>query len=108
MIRPPQMRTSGTGGGTLAPTRGSEPEPEHQAVLANLYDIQARLRGDPASLVPPRGRARITGPRAAVAAPEDLAAAAEARVVALRARLDQLEAELESVVRALRREQRGA
>ena len=37
----------------MAPTRGTRPEPEHQAVLSNLYDLQARLRGDPASLVPP-------------------------------------------------------
>jgi hypothetical protein len=81
----------------LASTRGSRPDPEHQAVLANLYDIQARLRGDPATLVPPN-RARVEG---RPADPVDLVRAAEARVIGLRARLDQLEAELQSIARSL-------
>ena len=93
----------------MAGIRRTRPEPEHQVVLANLYDLQARLRGDPASLEPPRGRARIDAVRRAPAPrPADLLSAAEARVTALRARLDQLEAELDSVVNSLRREERGA
>ena len=85
----------------MAARRGTrpEPEPEHQAVLANLYDLQARLRGDPASLVQPRARARVDGPRAGE--PADLVRAAEGRVIALKARLDQLEAELQSISRSL-------
>jgi hypothetical protein len=83
-----------------------EPEPEHQAVLANLYDLQARLRGDPASLVQPRARARIDGPRGATG-PADLVRAAETRVIALKARLDQLEAELQSISRSLRPREPG-
>ena len=83
----------------MAPTSGTRPEPEHQAVLSNLFDLQARLRGDPASLVPPRSRARIDGPK--VSQPTELVRAAEARVTALRARLDQLEAELQSIAASL-------
>jgi hypothetical protein len=86
-------------GGFLAPMSGTRPEPEHQAVLSNLFDLQARLRGDPASLVPPRSRARI-GPSKA-SQPTELVRAAEARVTALRARLDQLEAELQSIAASL-------
>jgi len=87
--------------------RGTRPEPEHQAVLSNLYDLQARLRGDPASLVPPRGRARVDGARG-MTQPVDMVRAAEARVTALRARLDQLEAELQSIAASLPPGDRGA
>ena len=77
-------------------------------VLSNLYDLQARLRGDPASLVPPRSRARVDAPGRSPAKPDDLVRAAEARVTALRARLDQLEAELQSIAGSLRPRERGA
>jgi hypothetical protein len=89
----------------LAPTSGTRPEPEHQAVLSNLFDLQARLRGDPASLVPPRSRARVD--RSKASQPTDLVRAAEARVTALRARLDQLEAELQSIAASLPRRDRA-
>jgi hypothetical protein len=82
----------------MAAPRGTRPEPEHQAVLANISDLQARLRGDPASLIPPRNRARI---EERPVEPADLVRAAEARVTALRARLDQLEAEIQSIARSL-------
>jgi hypothetical protein len=95
---------AGAGGSErdMAARRGTQPEqePEHQAVLANLYDLQARLRGDPASLVQPRARARVDAPRATTE-PADLVRAAEGRVIALKARLDQLEAELQSISRSL-------
>ena len=77
-------------------------------VLSNLYDLQARLRGDPASLVPPRSRARVDGSGRSPVKPEELVRAAEARVTALRARLDQLEAELQSIAGTLRARERGA
>jgi len=83
----------------MASSRSTRPEPEHQAVLSNIYDLQARLRGDPASLVPPRGRARLDGRGASQ--PADLVRAAEARVISLRARLDQLEAELQNIAASL-------
>ena len=91
----------------MAPTRGTRPEPEHQAVLSNLYDLQARLRGDPASLVPPRSRARVE-PVERPVRPDEMVRAAEARVTALRARLDQLEAELQGIAASLRPRERGA
>jgi hypothetical protein len=90
----------------MAPTNGIRPEPEHQAVLSNLFDLQARLRGDPASLVPPRSRARVDARGAAQ--PVDMVRAAAARVTALRARLDQLEAELQSIAASLPPGDRGA
>jgi hypothetical protein len=86
----------------VASNRGTRPEPEHQAVLSNLYDLQARLRGDPASLVPPRSRARMDRFGSDSAEPAELVRAAEARVTALKARLDQLEAEIQSITRSLR------
>jgi hypothetical protein len=92
----------------MAATRGTQPEPEHQAVLSNLFDLQARLRGDPASLVPPRSRARVAAPDRGAVRPDELVRAAEARVTALRARLDQLEAELQSIARSVRPRERGA
>jgi hypothetical protein len=92
----------------MAPSRSTQPEPEHQAVLSNLYDLQARLRGDPASLVPPRSRARVEPPARGPVRSDELLRAAEARVTALRARLDQLEAELQSIAGILRRPGRGA
>jgi len=90
----------------MASTGGTRPEPQHQAVLSNLYDVQARLRGDPASLVPPRSRARVDV--ATSAQPVDLVRAAEARVTALRARLDRLDAELQSIAASLPPGDRGA
>jgi hypothetical protein len=84
----------------MASSGGTRPDPEHQAVLSNLFDLQARLRGDPASLVPPRSRARLDPSRPAPR-PADMVRAAESRVVALRAKLDQLEAELQSIASSL-------
>ena len=92
----------------MASTRGIRPEPEHQAVLSNLYDLQARLRGDPASLVPPRSRARVNASGRSPQPPDELVRAASVRVTALRAKLDQLEAELQTIARSLRGRDREA
>jgi hypothetical protein len=92
----------------MATTRGIRPEPEHQAVLSNLYDLQARLRGDPASLVPPRSRARVAVPGRGAPPPDELVRAARARVIALRAKLDQLEAELQTIAGSLHARDRDA
>jgi len=91
-------------GTVTGPTRS---EPEHEVVLSNLYDLQARLRGDPASLVPARRPAHIDDARiipiseSPEPTPSDLATAAEARVASLQARLAQLEGEFTSVVARL-------
>ena len=76
--------------------------PIHQIVLSNLCDLQARLRGDPATLVLARGPVHIddgTVPtlEASPAASDD-AALAERRVAELHARLAELEHEFTSVV----------
>ena len=92
----------------MASTRGIRPDPEHQVVLSNLYDLQARLRGDPASLVPPRSRARVNASDRGAQSPDEMVRASSARVTALRAKLDQLEAELQTIARSLRGRDREA
>jgi hypothetical protein len=92
----------------MATTRGIPPEPEHQAVLSNLFDLQARLRGDPASLVRPRSRARVDGAGRGAQPPDESVRAASARVTSLRAKLDQLEAELQTIARSLPPRERDA
>lgn len=77
--------------------------PIHQVVLSSLCDLQARLRGDPATLVLARGPAHIddgTAP-ARIAAPsfsDDAAIAAERRIAQFQARLAELHHERTSVV----------
>jgi hypothetical protein len=83
--------------------RATSAVPIHQVVLSNLCDLQARLRGDPATLVLARGRAHIDdgAAPARVAAPavsDDAAIAAERRIAEFHARLAELEHELTSVV----------
>ena len=77
--------------------------PIHQVVLSSLCDLQARLRGDPATLVLARGPAHIDdGPAPArVTAPllsDDAAFAAERRIAQFQARLAELRQEGTSVV----------
>ena len=83
--------------------RATSALPIHQVVLSNLCDLQARLRGDPATLVLARGPAHIddgTVPTrvAAPAVSDDAAIGAERRIAELHARLAGLEHELTSVV----------
>src|SRR5512132_1826745 len=77
--------------------------PIHQVVLSSLCDLQARLRGDPATLVLARGRAHIDDGMAPaqVTAPslsDDAAIAAERRIAQFQARLAELHRERTSVV----------
>ena len=95
----------------------------HQAVVSNLLDLQARLRGDPASMVVPRMRPQAS-PDPVVVGHDDIAVTespaasrgestdpllveaedAEGRIEALRRRLQYLELEIdayESAVSAL-------
>jgi hypothetical protein len=77
-------------------------EPAHEVVLAKLLDIQARLRGEPASAVPatrpiavhlPERVAVVHGEMTILSEePEDIA---EAKVAALQARLARLEEVIE-------------
>src|SRR6186997_1290924 len=89
-------------------------EAPHEAVVSNLIDLQARLRGDPASMVVPKvGRPTVPDPIAVVeddvaviAAPgmtaptEDRLVAgtqdAEDRIEALRRKLQFLELEIDA------------
>jgi hypothetical protein len=78
-------------------------EPAHEVVVGKLLDIQARLRGEPASSVPatrpiavhlPERVAVVHGDMTILSdRPEDLA---EARAADLRARLAALEAVIEA------------
>ena len=77
--------------------------PIHQVVLSSLCDLQARLRGDPATLVLARGPAHIDdgAAPAPVTAPsfsDDAAIAAERRIAQFQARLAELHQERTSVV----------
>ena len=89
-------------------------EMPHEAVVSNLLDLQARLRGDPASMVVPKvGRPTVPDPVAIVqddvvitevpspqgplADPLDAGAqAAEDRIEALRRKLQFLELEIDA------------
>jgi hypothetical protein len=86
-------------------SRGSDRDgPEHEAVMSNLMDIQARLRGDPASLVLPRGRRRddtttVRHDDVGVTMEED-GADPERRIESLRRRLEYLELEIDAYEQA--------
>jgi hypothetical protein len=75
---------------------------EHDAVVSNLMDLQARLRGDPASLVLPRdGRREDTttvreGDVTVTMGNGDGEADPEARIESLRRRLAYLELEIDA------------
>ena len=85
-------------------------EMPHEAVVSNLLDLQARLRGDPASMVVPKvGRPTVSDPIAVVQdevvvievpdSPTPLEAGtqdAEDRIEALRRRLQFLELEIDA------------
>ena len=98
----------------MEPRGRSYDEMPHEAVISNLLDLQARLRGDPASMVVPKvGRPSVPEPVAVVrgdlivtetphpTAPRaDRLAAdtqdAEERIEALRRRLQFLELEIDA------------
>ena len=75
---------------------------QHDAVMSNLMDIQARLRGDPASLVLPRDGRREQRADATTVRSGDVSVTVEAevapdrRIGALRRRLEYLELEIEA------------
>jgi L-alanine-DL-glutamate epimerase-like enolase superfamily enzyme len=74
----------------------------HSAVVSNLLDLQARLRGDPASLVLPReGRPRGQVSVAAddVSVTSSPAPDPERRIEALRRRLESIELQIDAYER---------
>jgi hypothetical protein len=75
----------------------------HRAVMSNLRDLQARLRGDPASLVMPREGRRSddevtvsTDDVAVTAAPARTGRDPATRIQALRRKLEFLELEIDA------------
>jgi hypothetical protein len=79
----------------------------HRAVMSNLRDLQARLRGDPASLVLPREGRRSE--EAVTVSTDDVAVATEpaqpqrdpaSRIQALRRKLEFLELEIDAYEQA--------
>jgi hypothetical protein len=88
----------------MAPRTRDEDDLGHEAVVSNLMDLQARLRGDPASLVLPREGRR---PSDAVTVSEDDVSvtaqpdpteplAPEQRIEVLRRKLEYLELEIDA------------
>jgi hypothetical protein len=82
-------------------SRGYEHDGSHDAVVSNLMDLQARLRGDPASLVLPRGGRRLDsttvaeGDVSVTVSPEEHGDP-ERRIESLRRRLEYLELEIDA------------
>jgi hypothetical protein len=81
-------------------SRGYDGDGSHDAVVSNLMDIQARLRGDPASLVLPRGGRRnnattVRQGDVSVTMDED-EADPDRRIESLRRRLEYLELEIDA------------
>jgi hypothetical protein len=79
---------------------------QHDAVVSNLMDIQARLRGDPGSLVLPREGRRDRPADTTTVRSGDLSVTvgdevdAERRIDALRRRLEYLELEIDAYEQA--------
>jgi hypothetical protein len=81
--------------------RATNAPPIHQVVLSNLCDLQARLRGDPATLVLARGPAHIDDGSVPIGGPSPVAsddALAQLRLAELHARLAEFERGSTSVV----------
>jgi len=82
-------------------SRGYDHDGTHDAVVSNLMDLQARLRGDPASLVLPRGGRRLDsttvaeGDVSVTASPQE-DGDPERRIESLRRRLEYLELEIDA------------
>jgi hypothetical protein len=88
----------------MAPRTGDGDDRGHQAVMSNLRDLQARLRGDPASLVLPRDGRRSseavtvsTGDVSVTSEPEPTEKLPpERRIEVLRRKLEYLELEIDA------------
>ncbi|TMK14226.1 MAG: hypothetical protein E6G37_02720 [Actinobacteria bacterium] len=81
--------------------RATNAPPIHQVVLSNLCDLQARLRGDPATLVLARGPAHIDDGSVPIGGPSPMPsddALAQRRLAKLHTRLAELERGSTSVV----------
>jgi hypothetical protein len=90
----------------MAPREDSD-DLGHRAVMSNLRDLQARLRGDPASLVLPRESRRTD--QSVMVSTDDLAVTTDAshdardpasRIQALRKKLEFLELEIDAYEQA--------
>jgi hypothetical protein len=91
----------------MAPRTGDRDDSGHEAVVSNLMDLQARLRGDPASLVLPREGRRAD---AVTVETDDLSVSEappptsdldpERRIEALRRKLEFLELEIDAYEQA--------
>jgi hypothetical protein len=88
----------------MAPGTSDGDDRGHQAVMSNLRDLQARLRGDPASLVLPRDGRRSseavtvsTGDVSVTSEPEPTEKLPpERRIEVLRRKLEYLELEIDA------------
>jgi hypothetical protein len=88
----------------MAPRTG-DGDTGHETVVSNLMDLQARLRGDPASLVLPREGRRsdvvtVETDDLSVTTRPQVAADPERRIEALRRKLESLELEIDAYEQA--------
>ncbi len=95
---PTRVESPNKGGPEMASRGYDRDGAQHDAVVSNLMDLQARLRGDPASLVLPRDGRRDD---AATVRHGDLSVTeggseAERRIEALKRRLEYLELEIDA------------
>ena len=85
---------------------GNRDGSQHDAVMSNLMDLQARLRGDPASLVLPRDGRREQPADATTVRSGDVSVTVgtevdpDRRIDALRRRLEYLELEIDAYEQA--------
>jgi hypothetical protein len=91
----------------MAPRTSDGNDTGHEAVVSNLMDLQARLRGDPASLILPReGRhtdvvtVETDDVSVTTAPTPDVHVSPERRVEALRRKLEFLELEIDAYEQA--------
>ena len=96
----------------MAPRTDDGSDTGHEAVVSNLMDLQARLRGDPASLILPREGRRsgvatvqtddvaVTTNDVSVATGPAVAQDPERRIEALRRKLEFLELEIDAYEQA--------
>jgi hypothetical protein len=91
----------------MAPRTGDGNDSDHEAVVSNLMDLQARLRGDPASLLLARQGRRAdevtveTDTVSVTSAPApDADISPERRIEALRRKLEFLELEIDAYEQA--------
>jgi hypothetical protein len=92
------------GGKGMAPRTG-DGDTGHETVVSNLMDLQARLRGDPASLVLPREGRRsdvvtVETDDLSVTTGPQVEADPDRRIEALRRKLESLELEIDAYEQA--------